>query len=235
MKLTNLLLAAIVGFFLTSCGGGAKTEEAATDEVAEEASMEEEAPKFSMETAVGVFHEVADVAAWTTAYEALSDPEGRITVLASNENPNMLVVFEWTESHAAAKEQFGSDRLNHVMDSIGVAPERSYVYYDVKWVNDSEDEPLSSVIAVSHEVVDYATWKAAYDADTENRKTAGLRDEAVSVDADNPNMVHMIFSTNDVDAVMAMMESDDLKQKMEEAGVKSEPNVSVWVQPNTGA
>ena len=203
-------------------------EEASNEDAPGEEAVasEGQASKYSMKTAVGITHEVADVAAWTAAYEALSDPDGRITVVASNENANLLTVFEWTESHEAAKGFFTSDRFKAITDSIGVVGEIQATYYDVK---DSDDQPpLGYIIGVGHEVNDYDAWKVKFDEDAESRSNSGMKFEALSTDADNPNMVYIMFSTDDLDGAMAMMSSDELKQKMADAGVVGEPEVYIW-------
>ena len=224
-------MAFVAGVLLISCSGGS-TSGAAEEATAEEAATTEEAgPKYSQETAVGVFHDVADVDAWTAAYESMSDPEGRIVVMTSNENPNRLAVLEWTESHAAGKEFFGSDDFKAITDSIGVVGEIQTVYYDIK---ELDDQPaLQYAIAIGHEVSDYDAWKVKFDEDADARNEAGVKFEALSTDADNPNMVYIMFSTNDLDGAMEMIESEDLKQKMADAGVIGEPEVSIWVSPTS--
>ena len=226
-KLTTYLLAIALLAFMASCGGGVKTEESSTEA---EATTEtaEEAPKYSKETAVGVFHKVNDVAVWTPAYEADSDPDARINVLASQDDPNMLAVFQWTESHQAAKDMFASERLKSVMDSAGVTGEVEFQYYDVVYVNEEDTDP-SYFIAASHEVSDFASWKETFDADEPNRKENGLVLEGLGTSSDNANIVYMFFSTNDLDKAMGMLTSDDLKKVMEDAGVISELSLSVWV------
>jgi len=74
-----------------------------------------------------------------------------------------------------------------------------------------------------------------FDADSDRRTDAGLKFEALTTDADNPNMVYLFFSTDDLDKGMEMVGSDKLKQKMQEGGVKGEPTLNVWVLPDTGA
>jgi hypothetical protein len=173
-----------------------------------------------------VFHAVEDVDAWNAAYEELSDPEGRIVVLSSNENPNMLAVFEWTEGHDVAKEFFSSDDFKNLTDSIGVTGEIQTVYYDIKAL---DDQPaLTYVLAVGHEVEDFDAWRPKFDEDAEARVSAGVKFEALATDSENPNMVYIMFS---MDAAMEMFNSDELKQKMEDAGVVGMPQISVWLSP----
>ncbi|MEP1094406.1 MAG: hypothetical protein ABJG78_04820 [Cyclobacteriaceae bacterium] len=227
-KLTHLPMAIAIGVFLFSCGGGSSSSEGSTEAVSE---TEETTPKYSQKTAVGVFHDVEDVANWTAGYEALSDPEARINVLTNSENPMRLAVFLWTENHRSAKEYFESDQFRSDADSIGVVGEIGVVYYDVKELSDQPALPY--VITVGHEVSEFDAWKIAYDADADSRKNAGLKFEALATGADNPNMVYLMFSTSDLEASMAMMGSEELRLKMAEAGVLGAPQVSTWLIPTT--
>lgn len=217
-------MALAFGVFLISCGGGYSSGEEASNEEAGDSDV-----STSIKTSVGVFHRVSDVDSWNAAYNELSDSEARIVVLTSNDDPNLLAVFEWTEGHEAAKAFYGSDDFKNMTDSVGVEGEMDIVYYDVQAV---DDQPaLTYVLAASHEVEDYDAWKVKFDEDSDARSNAGIKFEALATDADNPNMVYLMFSTNDLDAAMEMFESDDLKQKMEDAGVKGEPVMSVWLSP----
>ena len=232
-KLTTYLLAIALLAFMVSCGGGAKTEETASEDAeSTDAVSEEEVSKYSKETAVGVFHKVNDVAAWTVGYEADSDSSARIGVWASQDDPNMLVVFQWTESHQASMDMFASERMKSVMDSAGVTGEVKYQYYDLVF-NSGEGTAGTYLIAGNHEVSDFASWKESFDADEPMRQENGLTLEAMATSADNANLVYLFFSTNDVDKAMAMLTGDDLKKVMEEAGVISELNLSVWVAPGS--
>ncbi len=218
-------MAVAFGIFLISCGGSTSSETSSE----ETAATEKAEPKYSMKTSVGVFHDVEDVAAWTTAYEALSDPEGRIVVLTGNENANRLAVFEWTENHETAREFFGAEEFKNMTDSVGVVGEINVVYYDVQAV---DDEPaLPYVIAISHEVADFDAWKTDFDSHAEWRADKGFKFEAMGTSPDNPNMVYLMFSTSDLDAAKEAMGSEDLQQKMMEAGVLGEPNISYWNSP----
>ncbi len=235
-KLNTLFWAIALSVFLNSCGG-ASSGESSEETASEETSAEEASSKYSMETSVGVFHDVEDVAKWKEAYNALWEAEisgqsgmdGRIVVLTNNENPNRLAVFEWTESHEAAREMFASESFKNLTDSIGVVGEIGVVYYDVKELDDQPALPY--VIAISHEVTDFEAWKTDFDSHAEWRAEKGFKFEAMGTDPDNPNMVYLMFSTSDLDSAKEAMGSEDLQQKMMEAGVLGEPNVSFWNSP----
>jgi len=76
-----------------------------------------------------------------------------------------------------------------------------------------------------HKVADFAKWKPAYDAHLPARQRAGLKEEHIFHNTDNPNEVFLLFSVEDVDKAKAFGASDDLRQAMEKAGVSDKPDV----------
>jgi len=82
-------------------------------------------------------------------------------------------------------------------------------------------------VFVAHEVEDFDKWKAAFDAHTEARKGAGAIWHSVSRDAENENKVYVHIVGTDVAKATAFLESDDLKNVMQEAGVKGKPEISL--------
>lgn len=84
-----------------------------------------------------------------------------------------------------------------------------------------------ATIFLRHSVADYNAWRPVYDADRPRRDEGGLREVGVFRGADDPNSVLVVWVADDVSGFQAMMESDDLKEKMQEAGVTSAPEV--WI------
>ena len=80
-------------------------------------------------------------------------------------------------------------------------------------------------VVLRHKVADYSAWRPVYDADAPRRAEAGLKEVGVYRDADDENMVLIVWGTEDGDTVKALVESPDLADKMKEAGVTSEPQV----------
>ena len=80
-------------------------------------------------------------------------------------------------------------------------------------------------VLVRHKVADFAKWKSAYDAHLGARQKAGLREEHLFRNADDPKEVLLLFSVEDVDKTKEFTTSDDLRQAMEKAGVSDKPDV----------
>ncbi len=81
-----------------------------------------------------------------------------------------------------------------------------------------------AMCVVSHEVEDYATWRAVYDANADMRASAGVESARVYQNADNPNMISIV-AEGDRGKIEALMASPDLKDVMQNAGVKGPPQV----------
>jgi hypothetical protein len=77
---------------------------------------------------------------------------------------------------------------------------------------------------VRHKVSDFAKWKPVYDAHLPARQEAGLKEEHLFRNADDPNEV-LLFSVEDFDKAKAFSASDDLRQAMERSGVSDKPDV----------
>jgi len=80
-------------------------------------------------------------------------------------------------------------------------------------------------LLVRHKVADFTKWKPVYDAHLSARQTAGLKEEHLFHNADDPNEVLLLFTVEDFDKAKAFTASDDLLQAMEKAGVSDKPDV----------
>ena len=83
---------------------------------------------------------------------------------------------------------------------------------------------MAFVIA-NHKVQDYNSWRPKYDGDEERRTAAGIKTVKVFTSEDDPNDVTMYWEVENTEKVREMMKDPELKTRMEEAGVVSEPNV----------
>ena len=84
-----------------------------------------------------------------------------------------------------------------------------------------------AIVILSHKVENFKKWKSIYDQDVERRTKAGLKEIVVGQKADEPNMVYMIFETNDTSKVKEMIDDPSLKEIMDEAGVISKPELII--------
>lgn len=88
-----------------------------------------------------------------------------------------------------------------------------------------EETAMATALMINHEVKDFDQWKAEFDKHKSARTDANLSDWALLTDRDNPNMVTFIAKVGDMEAANAFINSEDLKSKMEGAGVIGKPNI----------
>ena len=90
------------------------------------------------------------------------------------------------------------------------------------------EEPASApqnvtYLAINHDVEDWETWKAAFDAHEPNRKENGMEVSALFRTEENNNNVWVVLRTKDHESAAAFAYSEDLKIVMKESGVLGEP------------
>ncbi len=213
-------------FFLlilaAGCGGKNSTKQAENSAAFDSVKL----PTYSGYTAVAITHSVKDFGSWLEMYLKFSDPESRISVYASPDDPNLITVFEFTKSHKDAKNSFDSEEFKKAMGEAGVTSEPAYRYFDIKYRASSKTDKVYR-LGVTHTIEDYSKWKKAFDEDEPLRIEAGLELRAISTNADDPAIVNVMFATNDIDKAKNLINSDELKKKMSAAGVRSEPEFTV--------
>ncbi len=82
-------------------------------------------------------------------------------------------------------------------------------------------------IFLQHRVADYEAWRPVYDEDVERRSAAGLSEIGVFRKTGDENLVLLVWGAENVESFQAMLNSEDLKHTMQEAGVVSEPEI--WI------
>ena len=80
-------------------------------------------------------------------------------------------------------------------------------------------------ILVRSNVEDYAKWKAAFDGDIGFRGSLGSLGGHVLQDASDPNHVVVLLEWDTMENLQQFVQSDELKEKMQEAGVTGAPDV----------
>jgi hypothetical protein len=212
---------------ILGCGGGKKTDQSANSAAFDSVKV----PFYSGNTAVAVTHEVKNFDDWYKVYTDESDPQARLSIFASPEDPNLITVFQLTRSHEEAKNAFASVELKKSMVEAGVSSEPIYHYFDVKY-RVTETTGKRYRLGVTHEVEDYERWKKIFDEDEGIRAKANLELRAISLDADNAHMVNIMFATENIEEAKSLINSDELRKRMQLAGVRSEPVFTVFVPKN---
>jgi hypothetical protein len=85
-------------------------------------------------------------------------------------------------------------------------------------------------LLVHHRVQDYSAWRKIFDDDDQRRKEYGSTGFQVLKSASDPNDITIIMDWPSVDAAQAFATSDALKEKMKNAGVVSQPEITFLVE-----
>jgi heme-degrading monooxygenase HmoA len=80
-------------------------------------------------------------------------------------------------------------------------------------------------ILIHHKVRNFDTWKSAYDRHSNTRDQAGLRELHLLRNMADRNDVVILFEAKDLERARAFIRSDDLRNKMQEAGVVGAPEL----------
>jgi hypothetical protein len=80
------------------------------------------------------------------------------------------------------------------------------------------------VVDITHTIKDYAKWRPLFDADSVNRKAAGMQDLAVGRGVDSTNSILVALKISDLAKAKAMAANPKLKETMDKSGVISKPD-----------
>jgi quinol monooxygenase YgiN len=87
-----------------------------------------------------------------------------------------------------------------------------------------------AAILIHYPVADFDTWKAGFDANEDMRREAGILAHHINRAENDPNDVTLFVAVSDVDKAKALLESDELRQVMQDLGVQSPPEIT-WMTP----
>jgi hypothetical protein len=224
-------------FLLISCGGEAPKEATESDEPEAEITKTPAATDESR-LLMYVVHDVADYDAWKPGFDAhdsirLANGIHSIGVARNMENPNTVHISFFIDDIDKAKAFAGSDELKKVMEEVGVVGPPDIHYMKEEYIV-TEPTEITERVMIMHEVKDYDAWKVVFDADDSNRREFGLSDRALLRGVDNPNMVYIVFAFENEEKARAMVSSEELKNKMAEAGVIGAPDIQFinWAELN---
>jgi hypothetical protein len=82
-------------------------------------------------------------------------------------------------------------------------------------------------IVVTHAVTDFETWLPAFESHADMRNESGVTGITVYQAADDGNMVTAIATCGSLEAALAFIGSEDLKEAMKASGVVGEPTIQI--------
>ena len=80
-------------------------------------------------------------------------------------------------------------------------------------------------VLVHQEVNDYRNWRAVFDAAIDFRQLGGERSCRVFCKSGDPNNLTLLFEWEDLDGAQRYMNSEELRDKMMQAGVIGIPEI----------
>jgi hypothetical protein len=78
-----------------------------------------------------------------------------------------------------------------------------------------------------HKVQDYAAWRKVYDEFNATREGMGEKGDAVYQSVDDPNDVTVWHDFDTVEEAQALVDSAELREAMQNAGVAGPPDI--WI------
>jgi heme-degrading monooxygenase HmoA len=80
-------------------------------------------------------------------------------------------------------------------------------------------------VLVHHEVTDYNSWRAVFDAALDFRHQGGEQSCRVFRKMGDPNNLTLLFEWEDLARAQRYMNSDELRKKMKQSGVIGPPEI----------
>jgi len=223
--------AASMLMLLSSCGSGddTKTEDTtATATTTTEKAPETTSPAKPSNVMLMQF-KVTDFAKWQSKYELKERDSIRRASGLTNyvvgrglDDPNKVIVFLKMEDVNKAKELTGSQGMKDRMKEAGVTGTPSFNYMEVVMDDNSPIEQTNRLFMLE-KVKDWETWKKVFDENKQARIDGGLIDRGVGHAIDDNHKVSIVFAVTDMQKAKAFLQSPDLKDKMEKAGVEGKP------------
>ena len=221
--------AASMLFLVSSCGSAddTKTEDTtATATTTTEPAPETTAPAKPANVMLMEF-KVADYANWQSKFESrdsIRKPYGLTNYVAGKglDDPKKVIVFLKMEDANKAKELTASQGMKDRMKEAGVTGTPKFSYIETV-MDDNSTIPQTNRLIMMHKVKDWDAWKKEFDNHKQVRLDAGLIDRLIGHDINDNHQAVIVFAVNDMAKAKAFLQSADLKDKMEKAGVEGKP------------
>jgi quinol monooxygenase YgiN len=180
-----------------------------------------------------VQHKVKNFAKWKSAYMAHDSMRqaygiSHFQIGRSMDDSNMVIVIDKITDVKKAKDFAASAGLKAAMQKAGVSGAPAISYSDVVR-NDASVIDQKDRVMVAHKVKDFDAWLKVYDAEgMKSRMENGVIDRGLARDADDPNMIYIVFAIADMAKAKARIGSEELKKLMMDAGVEGAPKITYY-------
>ncbi len=219
------MLAVVAGTLLLSCNSGDKK---ASDTPADTTAVKKDSVPPPAPVTAGpvmimtITHKVANYAKWKSGYDEhdsarLAYGLHNYVICRGEEDSNMVMVALRMDDVTKAKEMGNSKELMERMKKMGVT--KATMDYTETVMNDTTAIQQTARVMIKSKVKDWAAWKKAFDGHKQARMDAGLTDRVVGHSVGDDHSVFVVCAIADMAKAKAFMQSKDLKDKMNEAGV----------------
>lgn len=82
-------------------------------------------------------------------------------------------------------------------------------------------------VFIKHKVEDYSRWKPVFDEHGTTREKAGCKGGQLFHISDEPNNIFILFEWDKKENATGFVESEDLKKRMQQAGVIGKPEIYI--------
>ncbi|HET6767844.1 MAG TPA: DUF3764 family protein [Chitinophagaceae bacterium] len=224
--------AASMLMLLSSCGSGdeKKTEETTTIATDTTTAKAPETPAPVKPSNVMLMQfKVADFAKWQAKFESKERDSIRRSYGLTNyvagrglDDRNKVIAILKMDDANKAKELTASQGMKDRMKEAGATGTPTFTYLEVV-MDDHSPIDQTNRLMMTHKVKDWDAWKKEFDSHKQARIDAGLIDRALGYDVNDNHQVLIVFAITDMAKAKAFLQSADLKDKMEKAGVEGKP------------
>jgi hypothetical protein len=178
-----------------------------------------------------ISHRVADYGTWKKAFDEHKAARIEASCLGHHINrgaddPNIVYIYCPATDANKVKAFIDSAELRDVMQGAGVQGPPTIKFMTPQQADFISDQELPGII-VSHAVEDYDRWRAAYDDFRDFQKQSGIVGHAVNQELGRPNQVIVYHQANDLGTLRAFLDTAELKEAMQRAGVVGEPDIQI--------
>ena len=175
-------------------------------------------------------HRVEDVDRWKAGFDDHEPARRAAGILGhhinrAKDDPHLITLFLPLSDLDQAKAFAASPELGEVMQKVGVVSRP-----EIQWLQPVRQEVVSHrqlpAFLLRHQVADFDTWLAGYDAAGELQQSAGIIGHGASRSLDDPSSITVYHQAETFDALHSFLADPQLHTAMQEAGVISEPEVT---------
>ncbi len=176
-----------------------------------------------------IAHRVADYDAWKLVFDGHAQARKEASCLGHYlkrgiDFPDTVYVYCLATDADKLRTFLGSVDLVETMRKAGVEGEPEITLMKPMSRDLVAKRKLPGII-VMHSVKDYETWRVAYDEFDGFRRQSGIVGHAVTQEFGNPNRVIVYHQADDVNLLRAFVESAELREVMQRAGVVGDPDI----------